>query len=99
MPLREQTSFEVEHARELLHKLQDFLQTIREEWSRVKNQWSNLEQTWRDEQYEKFEPLFDQLSSTYSNAEQECEGYIRFVDEQIRIAEKRKQRLSSLDNL
>lgn len=99
MSYGEQTSFELEDAQYLLKELQEFLQTLRQEWSRVQSQWSNLEQTWRDEQYYRFEPLFEKLSSTYDSAEQGCEGYITFMIEQIQVAEKRKETLNNLDSL
>jgi len=97
--MAEQTSFELEDAQILLSQLQQFQDTLRQEWSRVLNQWRNLEQTWRDEQYYKFEPLFEKLSSTYNDAEKECEGYLAFITKQIQIAEKRNQSLGNLDNL
>lgn len=95
----EQTSFELEDAQILLNQLQQFQETLRQEWSRVLSQWSNMKHTWRDEQYYKFEPLFEKLSSTYNDAEKECDTYIIFINEQIQVAEKRKQSLGNLDTL
>ncbi|MDJ0648106.1 MAG: hypothetical protein QNJ60_05310 [Xenococcaceae cyanobacterium MO_188.B19] len=89
------TSFERQDAEDLLNQLKQYHETQRQEWSSVLNQWKNLESVWLDKQYEKFEPLFDKLSSTYSEAEKDCEKYMDFIQKQIQIDDQRKQKLAS----
>jgi len=52
--------------------------------------------TWQDEQSVRFEPIFNKLLQTYAEAQGATEKYIRFLDNQIQIAEKRAQKLSGL---
>jgi hypothetical protein len=94
-----QISFEITDAQDLLGQLQQFDDTIRQDWAKVLNQWGNLKSVWRDQQFDRFEPLFDKLSSTYNDAERECEGYIAFLQDQIRIAEARQSRMGELKDL
>ena len=94
--MAKQTSFLLEDAEILLQQLQQFHDTLQREWSRVSNQWSNLKSVWQDEQFDKFEPLFEQLSFTHLNADRECEGYKFFLNEQIQIAQERQARLGNL---
>jgi uncharacterized protein YukE len=94
--MAKQTSFVLEDAETLLKQLQQFHETLQQEWSRVSNQWANLKSVWRDEQFDRFQPLFEQLSSTYQNADRECEGYIIFLHEQIQIAQEKQSRLGNL---
>jgi hypothetical protein len=89
-----QTTFDSEDAEVLLNQLRGFQDTLRQEWSRVLNQWGNLKYVWRDQQFDKFEPLFEKFSATYDDAERECGKYIAFIEEQMRINEERKQQLS-----
>ena len=92
------TSFERQDAEDLLNQLKQYHETQRQEWSSVLNQWKNLESVWLDKQYEKFEPLFDKLSSTYSEAEKDCEKYITFIQKQIKIDEQKEEKLKNLQN-
>ena len=94
--MAKQTTFSSEDAEILLKQLIQFRENLTQEWSTVLNQWGNLKSCWRDEQFDKFEPLFDEFAATYSDAEQQCETYISFLQEQIRIAEDRKQKLGAL---
>lgn len=94
--MSQQTSFSIEDAKELLTQLQQFRDVLVREWSRVSNQWHNLSMTWHDEQRTQFEPIYSKLLGTYADAQQEAEQYIAFLDNQIRIADERKQKLSGL---
>ena len=96
---KQQTSFSSEDAKFFLSEQQAFREALRQEWSRVLNQWSNLKATWRDEQFDRFEPLFEKFAANYSDAERECEDYIAFVQEQIRIADERKAKLGALPDV
>ncbi len=89
-----QTSFDSQNAEDLLKQLEQFRDTIRHEWSRVLNQWGNLKSVWHDQQFDKFEPIFEKFISTYRDAEQENEKYIQFLQEQIKINEEKKQKLA-----
>lgn len=89
-----QTSFDAQDAEDLLKELEQFHEAIRDEWSRVLNQWNNLKSVWRDQQFDRFEPIFEKFISTYMEAEKESDQYIRFVREQIEINENKKQKLA-----
>jgi uncharacterized protein YukE len=78
--------FEIEDAEALLNQLQQFHETVQQEWSRVENQWSNLQSIWRDSQYDHFEPQVEQLSSTYHEVEKTCGDLTQFLQNQINIA-------------
>ncbi len=90
-----QTTFEAQDAEALLAKLQEFHDAIRNEWSQVLNKWSNLQSVWHDEQFDQFEPIFEEFLSTYNSAEQESEKYIDFLKRQIALDEDRKQKLAN----
>ena len=94
-----QTSFDLEDAETLLKQLQRFHETIRQDWSKVLSQWANLRSVWHDQQFDKFEPLFEKLTTTYSDSERECEEYIAFMQDQIRIAEDRRAKMGALKDL
>jgi len=97
--MAEQTKFSTDDASDLLRELQQFKDILNDEWSRVLNQWSNLESVWHDQQFDKFEPLFEKVIVNYRDTEQENEKYISFIQEEIKIAEERNQRLGNLGNL
>ncbi|HAT15950.1 MAG TPA: hypothetical protein DCS91_22460 [Microcoleaceae bacterium UBA11344] len=97
--MAEQTSFDLEDAKDLREQLQQFYETQRQEWSRVLSQWENLKGVWHDNQFDSFEPLFEKLKSTYSDGERECESYLVFLNQQIKVAEERRQKLGNLPNL
>ncbi|NER97315.1 MAG: hypothetical protein F6J86_26295 [Symploca sp. SIO1B1] len=90
-----QTSFDTQDAELLLEELKQFHDVLRSEWSSVLNQWSNLQLVWRDEQFDKFAPIFEKLVSVYNDAEQANEKYINFVQQQIDINADKKQKLAS----
>lgn len=94
-----QTTFDLDDANELLNQLVNFHEVMQKEWSRVENQWFNLRSCWRDEQYQMFEPLYDQLSATHKDSEKECLEYIAFMREQVRIAAERRAKLGALKGL
>jgi hypothetical protein len=93
---KQQTSFSSEDAKLFLSELQDFRDALQQEWSRVLNQWANLKVAWHDEQFDRFEPLFEQFAANYNDAQTDCENEISFVQEQIRIADERKSKLGTL---
>jgi len=97
--MADQVSFEISDAQDLLKQLQQFDETIRYDWSSVLNQWGNLQATWRDQQFDHFEPLFERLVVTYNDTNQQCEGYITFLQDQIRIAEARSAKMGALKDL
>jgi hypothetical protein len=97
--MSQQTSFSIEDANLFLSEQQELLEVLRQEWSRVLNQWSNLKVTWSDEQFDRFEPLFEKFVANYQDVEKESEKYIAFMQEQIRIAEERKSKLGSLPSI
>lgn len=94
---KQQTSFSLEDAQVLLTELQQFRDLLQQEWSRVLSQWQSLKGTWRDDQFDKFEPLFEKMAANYQDAEGDCDNYIEFLQEQIRIAESRKSKLGGLN--
>lgn len=91
-----QTTFKLDDAMDLLSQLEGFREAIKQDWARVENQWANLRSCWHDDQYNTFEPLYNKLSATHKDSERECEEFISFMREQIRIAEKRKTDLEKL---
>lgn len=93
---KQQTSFSSEDAKLFLSELQDFRDALQQEWSRVLNQWANLKVAWHDEQFDRFEPLFEQFAANYNDAQRDCENEIIFVQEQIRIADERNSKLGTL---
>jgi hypothetical protein len=94
---KQQTSFSSEDAEVLLKELQQFREIFQQEWSRVLSQWSNLKINWRDDQFDRFEPLFEKMAANYNDAEQDCDNYIEFLQGQIRVADERKSKLGGLD--
>jgi hypothetical protein len=93
-----QIVFDVEKAQVLSISLNDFNESWKE-WSVVEKCWANLQLTWRDQQYDKFEPLFEALTDSYSKASQSCDNCKRFILSQIEIAaESRGNLLRSVDD-
>jgi len=88
--MAEQISFDIEDAKAFLKLLQEFNETLQQEWLQVSSQWSNLQRSWRDDQYYKFEPLFEKLSANYDDAKLECEVYVSWLALQIEVANKHK---------
>lgn len=96
--MSKQISFDVENAKELQVSLGEFYKTLWQEWKMLEVQWGNLKQVWKDGQFEKFEPLFNQLFHTYIQAIEECEAYCEFLRQQIQMAENRKVKLEEIDS-
>jgi hypothetical protein len=94
--MSQQTSFDTLDAKVLNTHLNQFREVIIREWGNVSSQWRSLHMTWQDEQSVRFEPIFNKLLQTYAEAQGATEKYIRFLDNQIQIAEKRAQKLSGL---
>ena len=91
-----QTTFKLDDAMDLLSQLQSFQEALKQDWSMVENKWADLRSCWNDEQYNYFEPFYEKLSATHKDSEKECEEFISFMREQIRIAEKHKTDLAKL---
>ena len=90
------TSFNLEDTECLLKQLNQFRVTLQQEWGKVATQWENLKLTWHDQQFDKFAPLFEKLSSTYQDEIDECEKYMLFLVQQIKTAEQRKVKLDEV---
>lgn len=95
----QQSSFELQDAQKLHQSLLQFKETLTDEWSQVLNQWENLKSVWHDEQFARFEPLFDALKETYRLAEDDCEGYTSFIDKQIQTVQAKNSRLGELNSI
>jgi hypothetical protein len=80
-----------EDTQALLQKIQCFQSTIGNDWSSVMSQWQNLQNSWKDSQYDRFEPLFEQLARTYSELEHQQDEYIEFLQNRLRSAEDAAQ--------
>jgi hypothetical protein len=76
-----------EDTQALLHQLQTFQGTLDGDWQNVVGRWQNLQSCWRDRQYEKFEPFFEDLNSTYDQFRQQNEEYTQFLNERIQSSE------------
>jgi len=94
----QQSSFDLQDAQKLHQSLLQFKETLTDEWSQVLNQWENLKSVWHDEQFARFEPLFDALKETYCVVEDDCEGYIFKVDKQIQAVPS-NSRLGELNSI
>jgi hypothetical protein len=94
--MAKQTSSNLEDMTALLSQLQNFQTSSQIEWSQVLSQWSNLEAVWQDVQYDRFEPLFEDLKATYREVANDCDRYNIFLNEQIRILADIQARLGNL---
>ncbi len=83
--MRKNLSLDIENINILLHQLHDFHQNLCQEWSHVTNQWNNLKSHWHDQQFDKFEPKFEQLAANYYHEIEQCEKYITFLSQIIKI--------------
>lgn len=83
-----------EDTQALLQKLQCFRETISSDWSCVTSQWQNLQSSWQDRQYDKFEPVFEDLSRTFGELEHRQEEYIEFLTDRLRRSEDATQTLN-----
>jgi hypothetical protein len=93
-----QVVFDLEKAQGLSVSLGDFNESWKE-WRIVEQCWANLQLTWRDRQYDKFEPIFEALTDSYSKASRSCDDCKRFIVGQIEIASKSRENLiGSIDN-
>ncbi len=94
--MAKQTSSSLEDMTALLSQLQNFQESSQAEWNQVLSQWSNLEAVWRDQQFDKFEPLFDDLKATYREVADDCDRYNAFMNEQITLLQDKQARLGNL---
>jgi hypothetical protein len=94
--MAKQTSSNLEDMTALLNQLQNFQASSQAEWNQVLNQWGNLEAVWRDQQFDRFEPLFDDLKATYREVADDCDRYNTFMNEQIAVLQDKQARLGNL---
>ena len=94
--MAKQTSSSLEDMTALLSQLQNFQESSQAEWNQVLSQWSNLEAVWRDQQFDRFEPLFDDLKATYREVANDCDRYNTFMNEQIAVLQDKQARLGNL---
>ena len=94
--MAKQTSSNLEDMTALLNQLQNFQVSSQAEWNQVLNQWGNLEAVWRDQQFDRFEPLFDDLKATYREVADDCDRYNTFMNEQIAVLQDKQARLGNL---
>ncbi len=94
--MAKQTSSSLEDMTALLSQLQNFQESSQAEWNQVLSQWSNLEAVWRDQQFDRFEPLFDDLKATYREVADDCDRYNSFMNEQIAVLQDKQARLGNL---
>jgi hypothetical protein len=94
--MAEQTSSSLEDMMALLNELKNFEENSQAEWSQVLNQWANLLAVWKDQQFDRFEPLFDNLASHYKEVGMSCENFNQFMNEQVKILEDKQSRLGNL---
>jgi hypothetical protein len=92
------TQFEIEDAENLKLYLQKIRETLKTEWLTVTSAWQNLQVSWDDEQRDKFDDYFQQLTSNFQTIDQASEKHIQQLFEQIQIAQKRNEKLNSLTN-
>lgn len=94
--MAKQTSSNLEDMTALLNQLQNFQVSSQAEWNQVLNQWGNLEAVWRDQQFDRFELLFDDLKATYREVADDCDRYNTFMNEQIAVLQDKQARLGNL---
>ena len=87
---------DLENINILLHQLHNFHQTLCQEWENVITQWNNLKATWHDQQFDKFESNFEKLSANYYEEIEQCEKYIAFLNQIIKINETKHQNIGEL---
>lgn len=94
--MRKNLRLDVENIDILLRQLHDFHQTLCQEWGNVASQWNNLKSTWFDRQFEQFEPKFEELSANYYEEIEQCEKYITFLSQIIKIDETKPLNMGEL---
>jgi hypothetical protein len=92
------TQFEIEDAENLKLYLQKIRETLTTEWLTVTSAWQNLQVSWDDKQRDKFDDYFQKLTSNFQAIDQASEKHIQQLFEQIQIAQKRNEKLNSLNN-
>lgn len=92
-------SFSIQDAKDFVQQLTKFQEELRQEKSQLLNQWSNLKSSWQDKQRNDFEDVFEKILSTYNDAEQANDKYIKFVEEMIEKQEKISSQVGNLPNL
>lgn len=92
-------SFSVQDAKSFVQQLKKFQEELRQEKSQLLNQWSNLKSSWEDKQRNDFEEVFEKILSTYNDAEQANDKYIKFVEDMIEKQEQISSQVGNLPNL
>ncbi|WP_017293173.1 GNAT family N-acetyltransferase [Geminocystis herdmanii] len=94
--MRKNVSLDIENLNTLLHQIHDFHQTLCQEWANVASQWNNLKSTWRDKQFNEFEPKFEQFSANYYEEIEQCEKYITFLSQIVKIEDTKQLNINNL---
>lgn len=95
--MAQQTSFDIQDARDLRDQLAQLRDFLRSEWRSVSSQAGNLRMSWHDSKRDEFDDYYrKQIEAPYANVERELDEYIAFLDNQLRIAEDLKRRLGNL---
>ena len=94
--MAQQTKFEIEDAEQLLIKLESFRSALQQERQKVDSAWGNLNVCWFDQQFHEFQPVYEHLSNIHRNNATTFERYVVFLQGQIRVAERRAEKLSAL---
>lgn len=94
--MKKNLRLDIENIEILLHQLHDFHQTLCQEWGNVASQWDNLKSTWFDRQFEQFEPKFEQLSANYYEEIEQCEKYITFLSQIVKIEDTKQLNIDNL---
>lgn len=95
--MSQQTSFDIQDARDLRAQLTQLRDLLRQEWRGVSLQANNLRMSWHDSKRDVFDDHYrQQIESPYADVERELDEYIEFINNQLRIAEDLNQRLGDL---
>lgn len=94
--MRKNVSLDIENLNTLLHQIHEFHQTLCQEWGNVASQWNNLKSTWHDPQFDKFEAKFEKLSANYYEEIEQCEKYITFLSQIVKIDDTKQLNMGEL---
>jgi hypothetical protein len=75
--------FSTEEVQELQKQVSRLTVNLDEDWNEVRIKWENLKSCWCDHQYERFEPVFEQLSQQYQQSQDECRDYLLYLKKKI----------------
>ncbi|MBT9317056.1 hypothetical protein [Leptothoe spongobia] len=91
-----QTTFNSDHAQDLLNQLESLYSDIKVLLSTMNNHWSHLSDQWHDSLHNDFAEFYSALAGAYQKSQVDHEEQIAKLREQIRIAQERQQKLSAL---